>query len=209
MKKLSILLMTLCLSISGLTGCGGSDTKDTSTTSESIEEDATQAEEVIEEAEEDAEEELPDGIKEYNPKIGADSSGFYFETEDIDGKSVSFSDYTNGNKLIMINMWEPWCGPCIGEMPDLEKLYQNYKSEGFLIIGVYTTPNDDKSVTEGIESTGITYPCILASENLYNYMTGYVPTTFFVDGNGNILSNEPIVGSKTYEDWENTIKEYL
>lgn len=194
--------MTLCLSIVGITGCGNSKETEAISTSDSIIEENTDNTELeeVEATEDSTEEEIAQS---------ADSMEFYFETEDIDGNSVSFIDYASDNKLIMINMWEPWCGPCIGEMPDLEKLYQNYKDEGFLIIGVYTTSNDDGSVTEGIESTGVTYPCIIASENLYDYMTGYVPTTFFVDGDGNILSTEPIVGSNTYDGWETTIKEYL
>ena len=56
----------------------------------------------------------------------AHSDSFAFSTTAIDGSTVDESLF-EGKKLIMINLWEPWCGPCVQEMPALEKLYQEYK----------------------------------------------------------------------------------
>ena len=50
---------------------------------------------------------------------------FSFTTTDLDGHEVSFEDYSDA-KVIMFNMWEPWCGPCRGELPDLQRLYKKY-----------------------------------------------------------------------------------
>ena len=128
-----------------------------------------------------------------------------FSTKDINGKPVSMSTYSS-YKVIIINMWEPWCGPCVGEMPDLQKLYKNYKSKGLLVIGVYSTDEDAK---ETVESNGITYPIIKKTPDFAEYETGYVPTTIIVDGEGNVLTSEPIVGSRSYKDWEAIVKPYL
>ena len=57
----------------------------------------------------------------------------------------------------MINFWEPWCGPCVGEMPELEQMYQNRGGE-LLILGVYWT---EDGAAEVLSETGITYPVIL------------------------------------------------
>lgn len=186
MKKYAILALTLCMLLTSFSGCKNNNTiPQTSAPSQS--------------------EESP--VESSQPETS--SFVFDFTTEDINGNSVSLSDYSAEKSLIMVNFWEPWCGPCIGEMPDLEKLYQKYKDEGFLILGVYSTPNDDNSVSEAVENTGVTYPCLLASDTMYKFMTGYVPTTFFINKNGNILSSEPIIGSNPYEDWEEKILEFL
>lgn len=137
-----------------------------------------------------------------------DESGFTFNTTDIDGKAVSFSDFSDA-KLIMVNFWEPWCGPCVGEMPDLEKIYEEYSSEGFVILGVFSTADADEDAREVIKSCGTTYPILRFSDDMEAYITDYVPTTIFVDKDGNVLTEEPIVGSNSYDDWKNIIEEYL
>ncbi|MBQ6266042.1 MAG: redoxin domain-containing protein [Clostridia bacterium] len=128
-----------------------------------------------------------------------------FTSTDIDGNPVSMSTYSN-SKVIIVNMWEPWCGPCVSEMPDLQKLYNNYKSKGLLIIGVYKTEADAKST---VENNGITYPIVKKTSDFKEYETGYVPTTIIVDGEGNVLTDEPIIGSRSYKEWETLVKPYL
>lgn len=128
-----------------------------------------------------------------------------FSTTDINGNPVSMNTYSD-YKVIIINMWEPWCGPCVGEMPDLQKLYKKYQSKGLLVIGVYSTEQDAKTT---VESNGITYPIIKKSYEFNEFDTGYVPTTIIVDGQGNILTSEPIIGSRSYKEWEALVKPYL
>ncbi len=132
---------------------------------------------------------------------------FDFTTTDINGNTVSLSDYS-GAKVIMINMWEPWCGPCVNEMPDLNNLYKKYKDDGFVILGVTSsdTLSDAKSV---VKRNRISYPILISSSSFYKFDTGYVPTTVFIDGEGYILTSEPLVGSKSSSEWERIIKGYL
>ena len=135
------------------------------------------------------------------------SENFDFSTEDIDGNNVSFKDLDA--KLIMVNFWEPWCGPCIGEMPDLEELYAKYKDQGFVILGVFSTEGVDEDVRTVIEENKITYPILRVDEKLAKYMQDYVPATMFVDGSGKVLSETPYIGVKTADAWEEIIKSYL
>ena len=129
-----------------------------------------------------------------------------FTTTDINGNTVSLSDYS-GYDVIMINMWEPWCGPCVNEMGDLERLYKNYKSKGFMILGAFSDePDSAKTV---MRRNGITYPLINKPAELNAFNTGAVPTTIFVDGNGNVLSEEPYVGARSYSAWEQIILSYM
>ena len=130
---------------------------------------------------------------------------FTFTTTDIDGAEVSLEDYSEA-KVIMFNMWEPWCGPCRQELPDLQKLYEKYKSDGLMIVGVFS---DEEDLREIISGNGIKYPMIRSCTAFEKFNTGYVPTTFFTDGSGNVLCEEPYVGSQSYADWESVILSYL
>lgn len=128
------------------------------------------------------------------------SSGLSFSTTALDGSPVDESIF-EGKSLIMLNFWEPWCGPCVSEMPDLQRISEEYADKGFLIVGVYSTERDTQKV---VDSLGINYPIIKNCEAFDQFVTGYVPTTAFVDGEGNIVS-ELIVGGRSYEDWKEII----
>lgn len=136
------------------------------------------------------------------------SGSFTFATTDLDGNSVTYNDFADA-KLIMVNYWEPWCAPCVEEMPDLEKLYQNYKDQGFVILGVFSTEDGDEDAAAIVTDTGVTYPILHIDNRLRTYQTEYVPTTIFVDEDGNVVSEEPYVGAHSYEDWETILKDYL
>ena len=128
-----------------------------------------------------------------------------FTTTDMDGNNVTFEDYSSA-KVIMFNMWEPWCGPCRSELPDLQKLYTKYQPEGLMIVGVYSDTDGLKDI---VEENKIQYPMIRSCEAFDRFQTGYVPTTIFTDGAGNVISAEPYIGSNSYEDWESIILSYL
>ncbi|MBR2731848.1 MAG: TlpA family protein disulfide reductase [Clostridia bacterium] len=131
---------------------------------------------------------------------------FTFTTTDMDGNAVASADFA-GAKVIMVNMWEPWCGPCVGEMPDLQKLYTKYQGQGLVILGVTTSPATDVNST--VTRLGITYPIVSGNAQFNRFDTGYVPTTVFLDGEGHILSEEPYIGSKSGTEWERIILTYL
>ena len=126
-----------------------------------------------------------------------------FSATDRDGEkwdNSMFSDY----KLIMINFWEPWCPPCEREASDLEKLYETYKDQGFLILG-FCDFSFDEDIDRITGDAGTSYPILpnAEAENLSVFATGYVPTTFFVDSNGNVLRID-----RTAEEL-NSIADYL
>ncbi len=137
-----------------------------------------------------------------------DLSKLSFDTVDYEGNPVT-TGILEGASLVMINFWEPWCGPCVQEMPDLEALYEKYKDQGFLIIGVYSGDNTPDSVAEVVEDTKVQYPIIEADTSLYPLTTQYVPTTVFADGEGKILTEEPYIGAHSQEEWEEIILSYM
>lgn len=141
-----------------------------------------------------------------------------FSTVDRDGNSYDESVFA-GNELTLINFWEPWCGPCVGEIPDLEELYEEYRDDGLLIIGVYSENGMEDEVDEILEDSDVSYPILRYSYDFDIFQTGYVPTTILVDRNGNIIDtgeasydgidSTMIVGSKSYDEWEDIITDYL
>ncbi|MBQ9156948.1 MAG: TlpA family protein disulfide reductase [Eubacterium sp.] len=131
-----------------------------------------------------------------------------FATEDMEGNEVTSEDYQDA-KLILVNYWEPWCGPCVSEMPDLEKLYEKYKDQGFLVLGVFSSRDMDEDARSILADSGTSYPILRANRQFMTFMTGYYPTSFFTDGSGRVLSKEPIIGAQAYDDWEKLILEYL
>jgi rhodanese-related sulfurtransferase/thiol-disulfide isomerase/thioredoxin len=141
-----------------------------------------------------------------------------FRAMDIDGNPVDASIF-NGKKLTMVNVWATFCGPCLGEMPDLGDLNRQYAGQGFQIVGIVTdvTDSDGAPIPEMIELVGeiiaktkADYLHILPSEDL-NGLLGefeYVPTTLFVDENGRQVG-ELYVGSQSGDDWAMIIENLL
>lgn len=131
-----------------------------------------------------------------------------FTTKDLEGTEVTMADYADA-QVVMINFWEPWCGPCVGEMPELEKLYETYQDQGLVILGAFTTTDQMEDVEAIISDNGITYPILIATEEFYPYMSQYVPTTVFLDGEGKLLLHQQVIGAHSYEDWEKQVQDLL
>ena len=94
-------------------------------------------------------------------------------------------------------------------MPDLELLYQDYKDEGLMILGVFATEGVDDDARNVIKETGVTYPIVHCDSHLALYQTDSVPTTILVDGQGNVLTDEPYIGARGYEEWLQIITDYM
>ena len=209
MKKLSVLILVLALL--ALAGCGKTEAPAPAeenavageilsglggAVEESAEESAP-AEEAAEESapvEETGTQELPTGFE----------PAFRFSTTALDGTSVDESVLA-GHTLTMINFFEPWCPPCIAELPDLEKLYETYAPEGFQILGVFST---EEGTAEVVSDAALSYPVLRYVPEFDQFQTGYVPTTIFVDGSGRIVG-ETKIGSNSYADWEAIIKDLM
>ena len=123
-----------------------------------------------------------------------------FSGTDQYGKTIDETVFRD-HVITMINFWEPWCGPCVGEMPELDQLYRDRNGE-LLILGVYWT---EDGAAEVLSQTGISYPVILFDDVFARYQSGYVPTTIFVDSAGHVIGS-PYIGSRSYADWDQIIK---
>lgn len=134
--------------------------------------------------------------------------GPQFSAESLAGESLD-ETFIQENRLTMLNFWATWCGPCVGEMPDLAELHKNYADKGFQIIGVMVD-EDTEAALSLIEEYDVSYPIILAGGDLADMAGGfrYVPTTVFLDSSGAQVG-EIQIGSMNYADWSALVDKLL
>lgn len=130
-----------------------------------------------------------------------------FETTDIDGNALDNTVFAEA-KVTMVNLWATGCGPCVYELPELQQLSADYAEKGFRIIGVYDPSSTDGEVRALMNKDGLTYTMARYADAFYPLESGYVPTTYFVDGEGRIMGSAHI-GAKDYEGWSKVIDELL
>ena len=202
MKKLVSVLLSASLILT-LASCGNAN--NTKRTRDRDEDKPTAAASKIEKSEEDT-------SLETSSVPGSFSPDFTFSTTDRNGQLYSEQIFSN-SQLTMVNFWEPWCGPCVNEMPDIEKLYENYKDKGLQVIGVYSETSMESDVTEILKDSNIRYLILNYTVEFDQFQTGYVPTTIFVDQNGHVLTlpdgEQSAIGSKSYDEWASTVEFFL
>ncbi|MBS5881148.1 MAG: TlpA family protein disulfide reductase [Lachnoanaerobaculum sp.] len=171
-KKILILGMALMLA-AGISACNASSKTSSSeaTTTESKQADAKA--EDSKQAESDKE----------------DKKFPEFSAKTVSGEDIS-SDVFKESKLTVVNVWGSWCGPCVQEIPELQKLYESMKDKDVNVIGLAQDAGTDlDAVKEIIDKNKVTYQNIVpegATEDFVMSIMAF-PTTFFVDSDRNIV----------------------
>lgn len=136
-----------------------------------------------------------------------------FETTDLEGETVDETVFS-GKKLTMVNVWATYCAPCISEMPDLGEIAAEYADKDFQIIGIVSdvqTGDDAAAAKELVSETGASYTHLLLNQEIYMaFLNGVtsVPTTFFIDEEGNRIG-ETYIGSRDKSEWTEIIEGLL
>ena len=101
------------------------------------------------------------------------------------GKPIKLSGYKG--KVVMINFWATWCGPCRQEWPLLESIYKQYKNQDFMLLGVNVEP-DSKPAGEWLKKQPVTFPVLYDVKSQVSdlYKVTGMPTTVWVDKKGNL-----------------------
>ena len=123
-----------------------------------------------------------------------DYGRYDFALETIDGQFIKLSDY--GGKTVLVNIWAPWCGPCRIETPGFIKLYEEYGSKGFEIIGVAVQTNK-KNVQEFIDEYKIRWPTGIDDTIARAYGTYGLPDNYLFAPDGSLIRH--FVGLTTEE----------
>lgn len=107
-----------------------------------------------------------------------------FDTVDIYGKRHRLADHDG--KVVLVNVWATWCGPCRREMPDLERLYQSRKGDGLMIFGLSTEGVEIQSTFA--EEVTVSYPLLTIQGEVPEIFsaTARYPANFLIDREGNL-----------------------
>lgn len=92
-------------------------------------------------------------------------------------------------KAVLVNIWATWCPPCRAEMPSIQKFYQQYQSQGFVVLGVNSTIQDNPlDIVPFVTQYGLTFPILLdeTGELGPKYNLRSLPSSFFVNRDGTI-----------------------
>ena len=112
--------------------------------------------------------------------------------KDLKGKNVKLSDYVGKGKVVLVDFWASWCGPCRREMPNLVEAYKQYKGKNFEIVGV-SLDRDEAAWKNMSKELKITWPQMSdlkfwQCEGAQLYAVSSIPHTVLIDGNGTIIA---------------------
>lgn len=129
-----------------------------------------------------------------------------FSLKDVNGKTVSLSDY--GGKSVLINTWATWCPPCKAEMPDLQAYYQAHRTEDFVILAINAGESASQAAAFA-DQTGLSFPVLLDPEVNFINSLGIrsFPTSILVGPDGVVKTIH--VGMFTPQALEAEITPYL
>jgi peroxiredoxin len=134
-------------------------------------------------------------------KIPAPQQGFLapdFELGTPTGEIVKLSDLRG--QAVLVNLWATWCPPCREEMQTIEKVYQEYKDQGFTVLAVNMTYQDDPlAVVPFVNEQKLTFPVLLdeTGEMATAYQLRSLPSSYFVRRDG--IINEVVIGGPMSE----------
>jgi thiol-disulfide isomerase/thioredoxin len=139
-------------------------------------------------------------------------------TTDLNGIKVTADSFSK-NKLTVLNVWGTWCGPCVGELPELQKVSEAFADKDVQIVGVLqdgvneSGVADDKVIKNAqtlLEDAKAKYTVLLPDETLITKFIAqmqYFPTTFFLDSNGRLV--DTVSGAMSSDEWSAMINEVL
>ena len=122
----------------------------------------------------------------------------------LDGDSLKLSDFAD--KVVVLNIWATWCGPCRLEMPELVKISNEYKSRGLVVLGIATTYNehdDQAHVKQFIQSQNVPYKIIWDNGTLVMPLVeavhgrSIIPQSFVISRDGRIVKYFPGFGANS------------
>lgn len=118
------------------------------------------------------------------PPVHADYGKYDFRYTTLDGKTIHLADYAG--KVVLVNIWAPWCVPCVRETPGLAKLYERYRDKGFEIIGVAVSTNE-RDVRAFVAKFAPAWPIGINDDVAISFSTRGIPDNYLFNPDGSLI----------------------
>ncbi len=127
--------------------------------------------------------------------------------KNLDGQDVSFSQFKG--KVVVVDVWATWCGPCIMEIPGYIALQKKYGKAGLVIVGVSLDRGGPAKVRKFVAERGMNYTVVMGDDRVAEAFGGFeaIPTTFLISRDGRIVHRK--TGAWEHEAYEKLVKKHL
>lgn len=135
----------------------------------------------------------------------------------VDGATLKKAVAAHKGKVVVLNLWATWCGPCVEEFPDLVKLQQSYQKQGLVLIAAsIDEPEDKQEVIDFARKQNVAFPIYLRKagsvekfiDPIDRKWSGAVPATYVFDRKGKLVG-KPITGKHTYDEFAAAVAPHL
>ncbi|MFI5175004.1 MAG: TlpA disulfide reductase family protein [Terriglobia bacterium] len=151
--------------------------------------------------------EMGGGNKSPNKTPSGSEMSVNFTAKNLDAKEVKLSDFKG--KVVLVNFWAVWCGPCREEIPELVQLYNTYRDKGFVIVGV-SDASDLSEIKSFVNEHKMNYPVVIDDGDISDeYNVSGFPTSFLIDRNGKIVKKYPGYSRNLRENLETLIQKLI
>jgi len=130
------------------------------------------------------------------PRTGFQAPGFSLDSSS--GEIITLSE--QNDKIILVNFWASWCPPCRAEMPAIQQVYQDYKDDGLVVLGINATNQDDiTAVKSFVAENQLSFPILFDRDGEVSrqYNLHALPTSYFIDQDG--IIQDVVVGGPMAE----------
>ena len=134
-----------------------------------------------------------------------------FTLTSLDGEEITLSDYRG--KVVVVNFWATWCGPCRYEIPMLINFQEQYGTDNLVILGIAINSGSKEKIEKFAEEFNITYPILYGSDEelgkiVYSYGNfASIPSTFIINRKGEVTNY--IKGAQSKSVFQTNIEEQL
>jgi len=127
--------------------------------------------------------------------------------KDLDGHDVSSAQFKG--KVLVVDFWATWCGPCVSEIPGYIELQKKYGKDGLVIVGVSLDRKSPQYVQKFAQDHGMNYTIVMGDDAVVDAFGGFdaIPTTFLINRSGRIVHKK--TGAMPPAEYEELVKQAL